>query len=78
MGLFDRLKKGLARTRQKITTGFRTVLRIGQKIDQETIVRLEDAMLSADFGPATTAKLIEVVRTGWKAGEIAEEQEVTA
>ncbi len=78
MGLFDRLKKGLSRTRQKITTGFRTVLRIGQKIDQETIVRLEDAMLSADFGPATTAKLIEVVRTGWKSGEIAEEQEVTA
>jgi len=78
MGLFDRLKKGLSRTRQKITSGFRSVLRIGQTIDQETIVRLEDAMLSADFGPATTAKLIEVVRSGWKSGEIVEEQEVTA
>ena len=35
-------------------------------------------MLTADFGPATTTKLIEVVRSGWKSGEIVEEQEVTA
>lgn len=76
MGLFDRFKKGLARTREKVSTSFRSVLRIGHKIDQATIDRLEDAMLTADFGPVTTEKLIEVVRTGWKKGEIAEEQQI--
>lgn len=78
MGLFERFKQGLTRTREKVTTGVRSVLRIGRPIDQETLARLEDTMLVADFGPTTTAKLLDVVRSGWTAGEIAEEQEVTA
>ncbi len=77
MGLFDRFKKGLSRTREKIKTGFRSVLRVGQKIDQDTITRLEETMLSADFGPATTANLVDIVQTGWKKGEINEEQEIS-
>lgn len=77
MGLLDRFKKGLTRTREKLATGMRSVLRLGQRIDEETLQRLESVMLAADFGPTTTAKLIEVVRTGWKSGEIVEEQQVT-
>jgi len=76
MGLLDRFKKGLAKTRDKLSTGLRSVLRIGQKIDESTLTRLEDAMLAADFGPATTMKLIETIQSGWKSGKIAEEQEV--
>jgi fused signal recognition particle receptor len=76
MGLFDRFKRGLARTREKISTGFKSVLRIGQKIEQGTLDRLEEIMLTSDFGPATTAKLIDVVRDGWKSGSITEEQEI--
>jgi fused signal recognition particle receptor len=78
MGLFDRFKKGLAKTREKLSAGFRSVLRIGRKIDQETLTRLEETMLAADFGPATTAKLIDVVHAGWKGGKISEEQEIRA
>ncbi|MGD2108572.1 MAG: signal recognition particle-docking protein FtsY [Phycisphaerae bacterium] len=77
MGLFDRLKKGLSRTREKVTAGFRSVLRIGKKIDQGTITQLEELMLTADFGPATTSKLIDLIQTGWKNGEITEEQEIS-
>jgi fused signal recognition particle receptor len=76
MGLFDRFKKGLTRTREKIAAGFRSVLRVGRKIDEETIQRLEDAMLTGDFGPAMTTRLMGVVKSGWKSGEIQEEQEV--
>lgn len=76
MGLFDRFKKGLTRTREKISTGFRAVLRVGQRIDQDTLDRLEEIMLTSDFGPGTTAKLIEVVRSEWKSGKIGEEQEI--
>ncbi len=78
MGLFDRFKKGLARTREKLAAGFRSILRIGKRIDQETLTRLEETMLSGDFGPATTTKLIDLVRAGWKKGEINEEQEIMA
>jgi fused signal recognition particle receptor len=76
VGLFDRFKQGLARTREKLTSSFRSILRIGQKIDEGTIKRLEDTMLAADFGPTTTAALVDVVTKGWKSGEIAEEQEI--
>jgi fused signal recognition particle receptor len=77
MGILDRLRKGLSKTREKVAAGFRSVLRIGRRIDQETIERLESTMLAGDFGPATTAKLMELVRGAWKQGEIKEEQEIT-
>jgi fused signal recognition particle receptor len=77
MGIFDRFKRGLSRTREKIASSFRSVLRIGRSIDQDTLGRVRDTMLSADFGPSTTGKLIEVVRSGWTNGDIREEQEIT-
>lgn len=76
MGFLDRLKRGLAKTREKLAGGFRSILRIGRKIDQETLTRLEESMLAADFGPGTTRKLLDVVQSGWKRGEITEEQEL--
>jgi len=78
MGLLDRFKKGLKRTREKIGAGFRSVLRVGQKINLDTVERLESSMLAADFGPKTTQKLLDVVRQGWKSGQITEEQEIHA
>ena len=77
MGLFDRFKQGLSRTREKLATGMRAVIRVGRTIDQDTLTRLEETMLASDFGPATTAKLVDVVRSGWKSGVIVEEQQVT-
>ena len=76
MGLFDRLKKGLAKTRERIASGFRAVLPFGRKIDDAVLAELETTMLAADFGPTTVAKLIEVVRGEWKKGRIHETQEI--
>ncbi len=76
MGLLERFKERMTRTREKIATGFRSVMRVGRSIDEETLSRLEDTMLACDFGPAATSRLIDVVRGGWRSGEIVEEQEV--
>ena len=76
MGLFDRFKKGLAKTREKLAGGMRAVLRMGQRIDQATLDRLEEEMLRADFGPTTTAVLVDIVRKGWNEGKLSEEQEI--
>ncbi|MCG3131824.1 MAG: Signal recognition particle receptor FtsY [Phycisphaerae bacterium] len=76
MGLFERFKQGLSKTREKLAGGFRAVLRIGQKIDPSTLDRLEESMLLSDFGPAATAALIQTARDGWKSGQIKEEHEV--
>ena len=77
MGLFDKLKKGLTKTRDKVGTGFRAVLRVGQSIDEEVIERLEETMLSDDMGPGMTGRLIEDVRSAWKRGQLKEAQEIT-
>lgn len=77
MGLFDRFKQGLTRTREKLATGMRAVVRVGRSIDQDTLTRLEETMLASDFGPTTSAKLVDVVRGGWSSGVIVEEQQVT-
>ena len=76
MGLFDRLKKGLGKTRDKIGRSFRSVLPFGKKIDDAVIDRLEETMLTDDMGPTTTTRLIDEVRTAYKAGEISETQEI--
>lgn len=76
MGFLDRLKQGLAKTREKLSGGLRSVLRIGQKIDPATLERLADAMLLADFGPTATRELIDATREGWRQGKIREEQEI--
>jgi len=76
MGLFDRLKQGLAKTRDKISRSFRSILPFGKKIDETIINQLEETMLTDDMGPAVTARLIDEVRTAWKGGQIGETQEI--
>ncbi|MFH0980075.1 MAG: signal recognition particle-docking protein FtsY [Planctomycetota bacterium] len=76
MGLLDRFKRGLSKTRERIASGFRAVLPFGRKIDETVLAELETTMLAADFGPATVSKLIDVVRGEWKKGKIKETQEI--
>ena len=57
MGLFDRLKQGLSRTREKITTGIRSALPVGKPIDEGVLDELQDTLLMADVGPVTVTNV---------------------
>jgi fused signal recognition particle receptor len=76
MGLFDRFKKGLAKTRDRIAGGFAAVLPFGRKIDETVLAELEETMLAADMGPTTVADLVDSTRKAWKKGAISESQDV--
>lgn len=76
MGLFDRFKQGLAKTREKIGRSFRSILPFGRKIDDAVIDQLEETMLADDMGPGVTARLVDEVRRAYKSGEIHETQEI--
>jgi fused signal recognition particle receptor len=78
MGLFDRFKKALGKTRQKVVSSFRSVLPFGRKIDEALLDDVRDTMLQDDFGPATAERLIEAVREAWKIGDIHESQDIIA
>jgi len=65
---FQRLRKGLAKTRERFAQKLENVLQ-GQPWGEETIESLEQILISADVGVRATQKLIESVRRaptdGW-------------
>ena len=76
MGLLDVFKKGLAKTRDKLVSGLRGILTFGRKIDEALLDELADAMLTGDMGPTAVMSLRGEIHDAWKAGKIAEAQEI--
>ncbi|MDF1703036.1 MAG: signal recognition particle-docking protein FtsY [Planctomycetota bacterium] len=62
MGLFDKLKSGLAKTRDKLGGGLKAVLTLGRAVDETLLEELEETLLLSDVGPGTTSDLIDAVR----------------
>ncbi len=60
MGFFQRLKSGLAKTRQAFTDRIRDVLG-RRKIDDDVYEDLEDILLGADLGVSTTEELLNAL-----------------
>lgn len=59
MNLWNKFRDGLKKTRDAIVTGLGTALGLSGPVDPATQELLEEALLGADVGPATTDKLIE-------------------
>jgi len=55
---FTRLKRGLSRTKGNIGSGFKNLFR-GKHIDDELFEELEEQLLIADLGVATTTRIID-------------------
>lgn len=70
MGFFDRLKQGLAKTRDNFTNKIEKIILGYADIDDDLLDELEEAMIMADVGVKTTEKLMESVRKGIKSKEI--------
>jgi fused signal recognition particle receptor len=75
MGLFDKLKAGLARTKQNIVERFDEIVRSAdapeqrsRPIDVETVGALEELLISADIGVAATDRIIAAVSKGSRNG----------
>lgn len=65
----SKIKKGLARTRETIAGGFRSLL-AGKTLSDELIDEIEKRLISADVGVKTTRALIEGLRADFKSGEL--------
>lgn len=70
MGFFDRLKKGLTKTRENFTHNIERLIIGYADIDDELIDDLEETLLMSDVGVKTTETLITAVRKGIKQKEI--------
>ncbi|WP_422445883.1 signal recognition particle-docking protein FtsY [Thermoanaerobacterium sp. DL9XJH110] len=59
MGLIDRLKQGLSKTRDSLTAKIDNLLRFTKRVDEETLEELEELLITADVGVSVTRKLME-------------------
>jgi fused signal recognition particle receptor len=71
--LFARLKDGLSRSSDKISTGIADIF-TKKKLDAQTLEQLEELLISADLGPATAAKLAAAVGKSRFDKEVAPEE----
>jgi fused signal recognition particle receptor len=76
MGLFDKLKAGLAKTRSSISEKVDMVLSFNKNIDEELYEELEEVMIMSDMGVATTNKIIDMLRLKVKENKINEAEGV--
>ncbi len=73
MGLFDKIRQGLSRTRQSLTREILGVFGKGRLTD-ETLESLEEKLLAADIGIETAQQILEGVRARARGAEITPEQ----
>jgi fused signal recognition particle receptor len=77
MGIFDRLKQGLQRTRAALSDQISSLFRGGRPIDAHLLAQLEELLYTADLGPLAGELTAELARLH-KRGELAGEQDVRA
>ncbi len=70
MGFFDKLKRGLEKTRKSFTEKIGQVIMGYAKIDDDLLDDLEAIMISSDMGVKTTDTLMGEIRKGIKTKEI--------
>lgn len=62
MGFFDKLKAGLTKTKNAVFGQVNEVIKNFRKVDEELLEELEEIMICADMGTATTEKIIDELR----------------
>jgi fused signal recognition particle receptor len=61
LGFFSKLKEGLSRSTQKITTGVTAAL-THRRLDEDALQELEDVLITADLGTAVARRVIKSFR----------------
>ncbi|MBI1810504.1 MAG: signal recognition particle receptor subunit alpha, partial [Nitrospirae bacterium] len=69
MGLFDRLKQGLAKTRKGFIEKVESVLMHG-KINEEVVNELEEILITSDIGVYAAAEIVNSLKDKIKKGEV--------
>lgn len=76
MGFFDKLKAGLKKTSETISTQVNEVLGAFVKVDEELFEELEEALIMADIGVETSSYIIDELRSRVKSKHITDGSEV--
>lgn len=78
MGFFDKLKRGLTKTRDAFSERVNDVFKAFVKVDEELFEELEEALITADVGVETSMYIIEQLRDRVKSKRITDGEAVKA
>lgn len=70
MGLFDKLKEKLVKTKKSIVEKIEAVIPTGGKIDESTIEEIEEILISSDVGVKATDEIVSILRKKVKEGNV--------
>ena len=76
MGFFDKLKKGLSKTRSNFTERIEKMVIGYADIDDDFLDELEETLITSDVGIKTAENLMEEVRKGIKKKEISSPEDL--
>jgi fused signal recognition particle receptor len=62
LGLFDRMKQAVTRTRESLSSSISSVVALTREVDEASLDDLELALLASDIGSATTEQIITNLR----------------
>ena len=77
MGFFDKLKAGLAKTRNNIVERVESVL-LNKPIDEAALDDIEEILITSDVGAEAASEMVERLRTKVRAGEVKSSDDVKA
>src|SRR6201996_4222956 len=72
-GFFSRLKEGLSRSTQKLSTGITAVFR-KRRLDDEALEELEELLISADLGTEVAKRVIAAFRRSRFGKEVTDQE----
>jgi fused signal recognition particle receptor len=75
MGIFDKIKNGLSKTRAQLQTQIDWIVK-GKPLDDEAFDAIEEAVILADVGIETATLLIRAVKERWKMGQVKSEADL--
>ena len=75
MGLLDRFKARLGRTRTALSDGIAGLFRGGRELDADVLLDLEEVLYTADLGPVA-GEIVEALSRAHRRGEIKGEEDL--
>ena len=76
MSFFDKLKEGLTKTKEAISSKVNQVFSNFRKVDEELLEELEEALILSDVGVNTASKIVNNLRTRIKLEKIEDAEKV--
>lgn len=76
MGIFEKIKNGLAKTRSSVMEQINSVVKSFSRVDEDMLEELEEILITSDMGAACAMEVIDELRNRIKSDKLRESDDV--